>query len=40
MKRKEARLNDIKAIFDELIQTIDNLDEFNQDKIKELIEKF
>jgi len=39
VKRKEIQLNEIKAIFDELIKTIENLDEFNQDKIKELIEK-
>lgn len=40
VKRKEDRLNDIKSIFDELINTIEDLNEYNQESIKELIKKF
>jgi DNA-binding PadR family transcriptional regulator len=40
VKKKQQHLSEIKQIFDELITTIEDMDGFNEDKIKELIEKF
>ena len=40
VERKEKRLNEIKDILGELIETIEHMDKFNQEQIKELLEKF
>jgi DNA-binding PadR family transcriptional regulator len=40
VERKEKRLNNIKDILGELIEKIVHMDKFNQEQIKELLEKF
>ena len=40
VERKEKRLNNIKEILGELIENIEHMDKLDQERIKELLEKF